>query len=153
MTGQGNTWVVAADAHGARILSIEDAGLPAKLHHTIRSGSQGAARDERGDLPEVADRSKRASPHKGALAESGDPHDEAEHRFARELLAMLERGLQENAFRHLVLIAPPKLLGLLRERLSRGLAGRLRASEAKDYHHLSDSELEERARGLVHIWP
>jgi protein required for attachment to host cells len=91
--------------------------------------------------------------HQGALHPSGKPSDEAEHRFAKELVRMLERGLSEGAFQHLVLVAPPKLLGILRENLGRGLAARLRASEAKDYAHLADHELEPRVRELVRIWP
>lgn len=153
MTGQGNTWVLVADAHQGRILEVDDAGLPAKVHHTIRSRSDGKAHDESGDLTEVADHSKKASLHKGALRASGNPKDEAEHRFAKELVQTLERGLAENAFHHLVLVAPPKLLGILRESLGRGLAARLRASEHKDYAHLSDHELELRVRELVHLWP
>jgi protein required for attachment to host cells len=152
MTGQGNTWVLVADAHQGRILEVDDAGLPAKVHHTIGSRG-GKAHDERGDLPEVADRPKHASTHKGALHSSGAPADEAEHQFAKELVRMLERGLAENAFHHLVLVAPPKLLGILRENLSRGLAAKLRGSEHKDYAHLSDHELELRVRELVQIWP
>jgi protein required for attachment to host cells len=153
MTGQGNTWVVVADAHHARILDVEDAGLPAKLRHTIRSTSDGKAKDESGDLPEVGDHPKHASAHKGALHQSGAPSDEAEHRFAKELVRMLERGLAEESFRHLVLVAPPKLLGILRENLSRGLSERLNASEHKDYAQLPDHELEKRVRELVRIWP
>jgi protein required for attachment to host cells len=153
MTGQGNTWVVVVDAHQGRIFSVEDAGLPAKLLHTIRSRSDGSAHDESGDLTEVSDHARRASTHQGALRPGGGSADEAEHRFAKELVRMLERGLDEEAFHHLVLVAPPKLLGILRESLSRGLAGRLRASEHKDYAHLSDHELGQRVRELVRIWP
>jgi protein required for attachment to host cells len=153
MTGQGTTWVLVADAHGARILPVEDAGLPATVRHTIRSNADGKAHDESGDLTEVADHVKRASPHQGALRPTGQPSSEAEHRFAKELVQMLERGLSAGAFHHLVLVAPPKLLGILRESLGRGLASRLRASEAKDYAHLADRELEQHVRELVHIWP
>ena len=49
------------------------------------------------------------------------------------LVQALERGLADNHFRHLVLVAPPRMLGVLRESLSRGLADRLRASLAKDW--------------------
>ncbi len=153
MTGQGNTWVVVADAHQARIFDVEDAGLPGKLRHTIRSRPDGSAHDESGDLPEVADHQKHASTHQGALQPSGAPSDEAEHRFAKELVRMLERGLADNAFHHLVLIAPPKMLGILRETLGRGLAARLRASEPKDYTRTPDRELEGHLRQLVRIWP
>ena len=65
----------------------------------------------------------------------------------------LERGLAENHFRHLVLVAPPRMLGILRESLSRGLADRLRSSLAKDWGHVSDAELPQHARPLVEIWP
>jgi protein required for attachment to host cells len=153
MTGQGNTWVLVADAHQARILGVEDAGLPPTLRHTIRSSPDGKAHDERGDLTEVGDHPKHASVQKGALQASGSFKDEAEHRFAKEVVKMLERGLAENAFQHLVLVAPPKLLGILRENLSRGLAARVRASEHKDYAQLPDHELELRVRELVRIWP
>jgi protein required for attachment to host cells len=153
MTGQGNTWVVVADAHQSRILSVEDAGLLPQLRHTIRSRPDGTAHDESGDLSEVADHPRHASTHHGALRPSGDTSNESEHRFAKELVRMLERGLAEGAFQHLVLVAPPKLLGILRENLTLGLAARLRASEHKDYAHLADKELEQRVRELVRIWP
>jgi protein required for attachment to host cells len=153
MTGQGNTWVVVVDAHQTRILTVEDAGLPAKVRHTIRSRPDGKAHDEGGDLSEVSDRPKHASTHHAALRTSGAPRDEAEHRFAKEVVRMLERGLAEGAFHHLVLVAPPKLLGILRENLTVGLAARVRESEPKDYAQVPDHELEQRVRELVHIWP
>ena len=36
-TGQGTTWVLVADAHRARVLSVEDAGLPARLVSTLQA--------------------------------------------------------------------------------------------------------------------
>jgi protein required for attachment to host cells len=147
------TWVLVADARRARIFAVADAGLPPKLLHSIQALPDGSASDKSGDLPEVGGLSKRATAQQGALRSTGRPADGAEHRFARELVRMLERGLTANGFQHLVLVAPPKLLGILREALTRGLTERLRASEHKDYEHLRDRELEERVRPLVHIWP
>jgi protein required for attachment to host cells len=69
------------------------------------------------------------------------------------LVQALEHGMAENRFRNLVLVAPPKLLGLLRESLPRGLSERLRASTAKDWAHLADAELAQQVRPLVEIWP
>jgi protein required for attachment to host cells len=153
MTGQGNTWVVVVDAQQCRILNVEDAGLPAKVRHTLRRRPDGEAQDESGDLTEVSDRAKHASKHHGALRSTGSPADEAEHRFAKEVVRSLERGLVEGAFHHLVLVAPPRLLGMLRENLTVGLAACVRASEPKDYAHLAEHELEQRVRELVRIWP
>jgi protein required for attachment to host cells len=153
MTGQGMTWVLVADAHRARIFAVEDAGLPPRLRHTIQATSDGAAKDAEGDLPESGKLSTKASVKHGALHSTGKPEDQARHRFARELVHMLEHAQGEDTFHHLVLVAPPTFLGMLREGLPRGLAGRVRATETKDYQHVPDHELAERIRPLVQIWP
>ena len=54
---------------------------------------------------------------------------------------VLERGLSEGAFGKLVLVAEPKLLGELRENLSRGLKETVVAELNKDYVHLGTEEI------------
>ena len=93
---------------------------------------------------------KKASNHKGALHGHGDnEHAEketGERRLAHRLAHALERGLSEGAFGRLILVAAPRLLGELRENLSRGLQQTIVAELNKDYVHLSTSELQERLR-------
>jgi protein required for attachment to host cells len=133
-TGQGTTWVLVADAHHARVLEVEDAGL----------------------LPRLVS-SMRAPPPEGEHRPPEHPSDPRavhdERRWAHLLVQALERGAAANQFRHLVIVSPPRLLGVLREALPRGLADRLRASTAKDWGHLGDSELVQHVRPLVEIWP
>jgi len=137
-TGQGTTWVVVADAHHARVLEVEDAGLVPRPRGTLRP--EGAHGEHHG-------------PERG-WSRGADPHPlEDERRFAHQIVQALEHGLAENHFRHLVLVAAPRMLGILRESLSRGLADRLRASTHADWGHVPDRELAELVRPLVQIWP
>ncbi len=137
-TGQGTTWVMVADGHHARVLEVEDAGLPPRLRSTLK--------------PPAPEGQHRSPEHGWTHRE--DPHPEhEERRLAHALVQALERGAAENQFRHLVLVAPPRLLGVLRESLPRGLADRLRTSIAKDWGHVADGELPQLVRPLVQIWP
>lgn len=137
-TGQGTTWVLVADARQARVLEVEDAGMLPRIRTTLNAPP-----------PEAP----RRSPEHG-WTHGDDPRPEhEERRFVRALVQALEQGEAANHFHHLVLVAPPKLLGMLREGLSRGLADRLRASLAKDWAHLPDSELPRHVQPLVEIWP
>lgn len=136
-TGQGTTWVLVADARNARVLEVEDAGLPARLRNTVK-----------------APPSEERSPPEHGWTHGDDPRaGEDERRFAHALAKTLERGAADNQYHHLVLVAPPGLLGVLRESLPRGLADRLRASTAKDWAHVPDGELPALVRPLVEIWP
>src|SRR5262249_37730518 len=152
-TGQGNTWVLVTDAHAARIFDVEDAGLVPRLRTKLHAGKHGEALGAGGAPAEAA--AHGAKPRGG---EKSAPHDDTrmeqdERRFAHELVRVLERGLADNHFKNLVLVAPPRLLGVLRESLSKGLAERLRASTPKDWGHLADKELIDQVRPLGQIWP
>src|SRR5262249_22818685 len=108
-TGQGTTWVLVADAHHARVLDVEDAGLLPRQRSMVKApGPEGQPR----------------SPQHG-WTHGEDPRPEhEERRFVHALVQTLERGAADNHFRHLVLVAPPKLLGLLRDALSPSLPHR-----------------------------
>jgi protein required for attachment to host cells len=137
-TGQGTTWVLVADAHQARVLEVEDAGLLPRLVATLK--------------PPPPEGQQRSPEH---LWRHGDDPRAAheEQRSVHALVQSLERGMADNQFRHLVLVAPPRMLGVLRDSLPRGLADRLRSSLAKDWGHVSDAELLQQVRPLVEIWP
>jgi len=137
-TGQGTTWVLVADAHQGRVLEVEDAGIVPRLLSTVK--------------PPALESQQRNPEH---LWRHGDDpraaHDE--QRYAHTLVQALERGVASNQLRHLVLVAPPRMLGVLRDSLPRPLADRLRSSLAKDWGHVSDAALPEQVRPLVEIWP
>jgi protein required for attachment to host cells len=131
------TWVVVADASGARIFSYPFKSQPWKLVQEL-SGA--------GALPAATSEGAHASTHQGALKghAAGSSHKEKQERgFAHELVQVLERGMAANSFGHVALVAAPKLLGELRELLGRGLSQRVVVEVSKDYTHLNAKDLKE----------
>ena len=131
-----STWVVVADARAARIFTFTDKNGEWTLHETIKG-------DGSGHTDQTAGSVSKSSEHKGALHGHGEinPKETQERRFAHTLAHVLERGHASNAFAKLALVAPPKLLGELRENLSRGLQTALVAEIHKDYTHSGVEEL------------
>jgi len=132
------SWVVVGDSSGARILKFEKHADPWTLVEKLPG-------DGRGPDTGTGDFGAKASEHKGALHGHGNNEtsakDTSERRFAHLIVHVLERGLAENAFGRLILVAEKKLLGELRENLSRGLQARVVAEINKDYVHLGTAEL------------
>ena len=131
-----STWVVVADARAARIFAFTEKNGEWTLHETIKGDGSGRPDQTAGSGP-------KASEHKGALHGHGEinPKETQERRFAHTLAHVLERGHASNAFAKLALVAPPKLLGELRENLSRGLQTASVAQLHKDYTHCGVEEL------------
>jgi protein required for attachment to host cells len=131
------TWVLVGDSSGARIFKFDGHEEPWTMLEKV-SG------DNKGDQG-TRDFGTKASEHKGALHGHGENKGAekatAERRFAHSLAHILERGLSEGAFGKLVLVAEPKLLGELRENLSRGLKETVVAEMNKDYVHLGTEEI------------
>lgn len=136
MKNANSTWVVVADARAARIFSFTDKNGEWKLHETVEG-------DGSGDPAKTAGSVAKASEHKGALHGHGEivPKETQERRFAHTLSHVLERGYADNAFSKVALVAPPKLLGELRENLSKGLLPITVAELNKDYTHCGVEEL------------
>jgi protein required for attachment to host cells len=141
-----STWVVVADAAGARIFSFVDKNGEWTLHETLKG-------DGRGHPAETAGSLSKASEHKGALHGHGqqDPKEDRERRFAHTIAHVLERGLESRSFSKLALVAPPKLLGELRENLSHGLKAASVAELHKDYTHFGVDELTELLRAELPV--
>jgi protein required for attachment to host cells len=89
-------------------------------------------------------RYRSASGPKSAFEEV-DWHQLAEDRFAAEIGGALNKLALENKFNHLILVAPPKVLGALRARLHKETAGRVVGEIAKD---LTSHPIPDIARSL-----
>ena len=81
-------------------------------------------------------------------AERWDLREEFQHlehdRFARELAARLERGVNDHAFERLVIAAPPAFLGRMRKHISPRVYQRLMLDLNADYVNVPERELPER---------
>lgn len=136
MSVSTSTWVVVADSRAARIFGYAEK----QGEWTLRETLQG---DGSGHPEQTADLRSRGSEHQGALHGHGEnnPKETQERRFAHTIAHVLERGHADNAFKKLALVAPPKLLGQLRENLSKGLQAASVLGLAKDYSHCGVEEL------------
>jgi protein required for attachment to host cells len=77
--------------------------------------------------------------------EETDWHQLAEDRFATEISSTLNRLAHENRFNHLILVAPPKVLGVVRTHLDKETSSRVVAEVHKD---LTSQPIAEIARTL-----
>jgi protein required for attachment to host cells len=77
--------------------------------------------------------------------EEVDWHQLEEDRFSVEIGGALNRLAHDNRFYHLILVAPPKVLGIVRAQMNKETSGRIVAEVPKD---LTSHPIAEIARAL-----
>ena len=142
------TWVLVSDACRTRIFA--DLGMRSGLVE-LEGFTCPGAREHIKDR--VSDRSG-LKPAGGQGVRSGaaqevDPKEAEARAYARFLADTLKRKYNEQAFKELVLTAPPHFLGLLRNALGGTLSKCVVASLDKDYTTLDVQELSARIHGGV----
>jgi len=80
---------------------------------------------------------------RSAVAQT-DWHDQEEQRFLHKLSSHLEAAVIAGTAKSLVLVAPPRALGVLRDSFSSHVLGALRAEVDKDFVKLPVHEIEKR---------
>jgi protein required for attachment to host cells len=109
-------WIVVADAARARIFRREKKFSPIEELDTLLHPESRLRRDEL-----VTDRPGQVQESHGhgesANEPTSDPKEVEAETFARELAAKLSHARAEGRFDHLVLVAGPRFLGRLRQRL------------------------------------
>jgi protein required for attachment to host cells len=78
---------------------------------------------------------------RSAVSET-DFHDLAEHRFAADAVALLNRRALANEFERLIVVAPPTVLGEMRKHYNKALGARLVGEIAKDLTGHPGSDIE-----------
>jgi protein required for attachment to host cells len=127
------TWILVCDAGRARL--FEEAS-PARHYKTVAVFTHPESRAHVADLTTDAPGWKPTTDLKQIEAQ----------KFARQLAAVLEKGLDDHAYEALFLVAPGKFLGLLRAALDDQVRGRVQASIDRDLVQLEPREVERRLR-------
>jgi protein required for attachment to host cells len=114
--------------------------------------------DGRRSLTEInADRPGRTFNSKGGARHAYEQHDDARthavHHFARKLVEELQQAYHRGEFGQLVLIAPPRFLGFLREAMNGSLERALLGTIAKDLPRATEAELCEHVSQYVPCKP
>lgn len=136
------TCVVVADGARARFLLNEGPGKG--LKHTP------LFEDLHQELPPnreiVTDKPGRSADPGGAtrhgFAPKKDWHEFEKERFAHQVARLLDKGRSEGGYDRLILVAPPKTLGSLREELPKQTREMVSAELDKDLTHLDLKALE-----------
>ena len=133
-----------------RIIVAHDAGARVFEHRGPRTGLVQLEKIEfeagrRQDKELASDRPGRtfssSSNRRHGYESHHGPQDHATDVFAKQLARSLEEGLNEHAYEEIVLFAPPRFLGKLRESLPAGVAKRVVGSIDKDLPLANHEEL------------
>jgi protein required for attachment to host cells len=110
--------------------------------------------DGRRSLTEInADRSGRLGGGRHAYESHDDARNHAVQHFARTLVDELQQALHRGEFAQLVVIAPPRFLGFLRDSMNGTLSKVLVGTIAKDLPRATESELCEHVSQYVPCKP
>ena len=124
-------WVVVAD--GAKALVLENVGdakfpnLKAKEVHNqpdLKTSEMGTDKPGRSFSSVGSGRS---------AVEQLDWHDQEEHRFLTELAARLDKAVLGGETSSLIVVAPPRAIGMLRKEFSPHVRKAIKAEVEKDY--------------------
>ena len=145
-----STWIVVAHEAGARVFENHGRGTGLELVEEIEH-ADGRARDRdmASDRPGRSFRKNSGDPSRASMGQSEGPHDRAVSDFARALADKLKDGRVQNRYKRLVLVAPPRFLGLLRSSLDGPTARLVIVSLDKDFAASKKSELVERLSELI----
>lgn len=148
------TWVLVSDGARARVLENDGpgTGLTSALNFDF-AASHAPSRDFGSDRP---GRGQGSGGPSGSTAQHAKPskvdwHSYEKHLFAGQLADELETAMHKSAFDDLVLVAPPKALGELRQALTDHVKGHVTGELGKDLTHLSVHELGSHLKDTVQL--
>ena len=143
---QSGEWVVVCD--GAKALVLENAG-DAKFpnlktvevfeHKNLPTHELGA------DIPGRSNAS--VGRNRSAFAQT-DWHDQAEQVFLTQLAQHLDAAIASGKTNSVIVVAPPRALGMLRPAYSHALKGAVRAELDKDLVKMPVHEIEKHLTGV-----
>jgi protein required for attachment to host cells len=137
---QQGEWVVVCD--GAKALVLENVGdevFPNLKTKEVYEQEDPMTHEQGTDAPGRAMNSVGSA---RSAMEQTDWHTQAEHRFLEKLAARLDAAVSAGETTSLVLAAPPRALGVIRQAYSPGLRRALHAEIDKDLVKLPVHEIE-----------
>lgn len=141
MQDSGATWIITAD--GREAAAYEERVRQGRLHplpdEAVRADNLEAAGAGRSQRATVHDRHGSGRHGVG----DADPRAGLETRFFAKMADRLEAAALAGRFAHLVLMAPPRALGHLRQALGPHASARLELAEPHDRLSLSEDGLRQ----------
>jgi len=138
-------WVVVCD--GKKALVLENAGDEKFLNLKTREVHEHPDPKTRELGTDAPGRAFSSVGTERSSMEQTDWHVQAEDRFLRKLAERLDAAVSAGQANSLILIAPPRALGVLRQAYSHNLRAALRAEIDKDFVKLPVHEIEKHLAG------
>jgi protein required for attachment to host cells len=138
-------WVVVCD--GTKALVLENAGD--EKFPNLKTKEVFEQKDPK-TCEQGTDAPGRAINSVGAMRsamEQTDWHEQAEERFLQGLASRLDAAVNAGEARSLIVVAPPRALGVLRQAYSNNLRAALRAEIDKDFVRLPVYQIEKHLAG------
>src|SRR5690606_233838 len=141
------TWLVVVDGRHAKVWECRDTSgaiVPVPEMSLEAADQSSFSRSLKSDRPGRAFSSM--GERRSAIEPKSDPHTFEKAVFARTIAEKLNEAFQKQAFRRLILIAPPAMLGHLRKMLPEAVTDTLVGEVAKELAHHDADEIFQRAR-------
>jgi protein required for attachment to host cells len=138
-------WVLVCD--GAKALVLENVGdekFPNLRTKEVFEQDDPKTHEQGTDAP---GRSINSIDARRSALEQTDWHDQAEHRFLERLAGHLDAAVNSGQAKSLIVVAPPRALGVLRQAYSHNLRTVLRAEIDKDLVRLPVHQIEKHLAG------
>jgi protein required for attachment to host cells len=133
-------WVVVCDGAKALIFeNIGDTDIPNFKTREVHEHKDAKTHEQGTDAP---GRSFNSVGNARSAVEQTDWHDLAEREFLTELAKRLEKAVEAKEAKSIIVVAPPRALGVLREAYSGQLKSAVREEVAKDYVKMPVPEIE-----------
>jgi protein required for attachment to host cells len=147
MLQNGSAWFLLADGRRARVLIEPRRGA------TLQEPEDWDMEIGPDDLYDPQDRPPRSFDRVGAGRHAMDKgrslHEQEEHNFLKRVADRIGEAERHHEFDHLVVAAPPRALGILRELLPASTRARIRAEAPKDLLDEDAPRLRERLQDLL----
>jgi protein required for attachment to host cells len=143
-----NIWFLVADAARARL--FETSGKNVALTEVMDLMEPNARiRETELASDEPGRHATPGAPGTHGMQEKITPREQEDIRFAAELADHLQEGLNKGSYDVLYMAAAPHFLGLLRDALPAGVAGKLQGDLNKDLTRLGEAEIREHLHGIM----
>jgi protein required for attachment to host cells len=138
-------WVVVCDGRKALILeNVGDAKFPNLRTKEVHEQKNPATHEQGTDAP---GRSINSVGNARSAVEQTDWHERAEGQFLQDLAGRLDAAIGAGEAKSIIIIAPPKALGVIRQAYSPTLRQAVRAELDKDFVKLPVHEIEKHLVG------
>jgi protein required for attachment to host cells len=138
-------WVVVCDGKKALILeNIGDEKFPNLHTRNVFEHDNPPTREQGADAP---GRSFSSVGNGRSAMQQTDWHTQEEERFLRRVVGEIDAALTAGTTRSIVIVAPPRALGVIRDASSKRVKDALRAEVDKDYVRMPVHEIEKHLTG------